>query len=348
MLLAASGCADASSADGPGVLRVTSGFTDEVMVLDAGTGELLRTHSLDIRRGETDEPHGIAVAPDGQFWYATLSHGSPTLWKYDASDDRLVGRLELPTNGASRIGIDPTGRTAWIPDYWRSGQGADGRVARVDLVDLTLEMSPEVCPAPHDAQVSPDGGLVAVTCALSGEVVLLDADSGETLARTDLNTPDGGGSRPMNAVWTPDGERVFVSLMGSASVAALDANGEELTRWAVGGAPAQLALTPDGKTLVVANRRDQSVSILPINDTPINEPRASEQPQAIAEVRVPLPGADHPHGVAVNGGGSVAYVTYEGTTRTPGGVVAVDLASGEELWRREVGVFTLGVAWSPN
>lgn len=338
------GCTDAPATETPGVLRITSGFTDEVMVLDAATGELLRTHSLDIRRGETDEPHGIAVSPDGQFWYATVSHGSPTLWKFDASDDRLIGRLELPTNGASRIGLDPTGRTAWIPDYWRSGQGADGRVARVDLVDLQLELSPEVCPAPHDAQVSPDGDVVAVACALSDEVVFLDATSGETVRRTVIEDPDGSTTRPMNVVWTPDSERVLVTLMGSGSVAALNSDGTEVSRWRVGRAPAQLALSPDGGTLIVANRGDGSVSIVRVGTSGTRAGSTSSP----AEVRVPLTGADHPHGVALNGRGAVGYVTYEGTTRTPGGVVAFDIDSGEELWRREIGVFTLGIVWSPR
>jgi len=40
-------------------------------------------------------------------------------------------------------------------------------------------------------------------------------------------------------------------------------------------------------------------------------------------------------------------VTYEGDTRTLGGVVAIDVDTGEILWRTEVGSFTLGVAVLP-
>ncbi len=55
----------------------------------------------------------------------------------------------------------------------------------------------------------------------------------------------------------------------------------------------------------------------------------------------------HPHGVVLSPDGSVAYVTNEGTTRSSGGVTAIWLADGAILWRTEVGVFTLGIAWRP-
>ena len=47
-------------------LYVTSGLPDEVRVLDARDGTLLRTVSVDRRGGETDEPHGVTVSPDGR------------------------------------------------------------------------------------------------------------------------------------------------------------------------------------------------------------------------------------------------------------------------------------------
>jgi hypothetical protein len=76
-LLLAVGSCDAPPHD-RGRLLVTSGFTDQVFVLDAATGAVLDSLSLDRRPGERDEPHGVAVAPDGRLWYATLSHGEAT------------------------------------------------------------------------------------------------------------------------------------------------------------------------------------------------------------------------------------------------------------------------------
>lgn len=342
--VAALGTANCSAATSPGddggLLLITSGFTDEVWVVDATTGDPLVGHSLDVRRGESDEPHGVAVAPDGNHWYATVAHGAPTLWKFDATDDRLVGRLELPTHGASRIGIGPAGRRGWIPDYWRSGEGADGQVAAVDLVTLEIVATPTVCPAPHDAQVDPSGTLVAVTCAFSDEIVFLNARSAEEVSRVSL---EGSSSiagtpvlRPMNVVWHPDGSALYVTLMGTNEVASLGRQGQERGRVDVGANPAQLAITSAGQALVVANRGGTSASVLELlPDGSLGDERS----------RVDLGDAAHPHGVAVNGSSSVAFVTFEGTTTSPGGVVAFDVDSGQVRWRSEVGAFTLGVAW---
>ena len=122
-LLAAAVVACGGEGDGEGRVYLGSGMTDRVFVLDARDGHVVDTLPLDPRRGETDEPHGLAVAPDGRHWYATLSHGEPTLWKFESDGDRLVGRLRLGVPGAARIGITPDGARAFIPDYWRTGQG---------------------------------------------------------------------------------------------------------------------------------------------------------------------------------------------------------------------------------
>ena len=84
--------------------------TDEVLELDAATGSIVQRISVDRRPREIDEPHGIAVAPDGQHWYVSLAHGNPSLWKFERAGNRLVGRLTLDMPGAARIAITPDGR----------------------------------------------------------------------------------------------------------------------------------------------------------------------------------------------------------------------------------------------
>ena len=62
-------------------LLVTSGFTDQIFVLDALTGRVTDSLSLDRRPGERDEPHSVAVSPDGSHFYACL------LYTSDAADE---------------------------------------------------------------------------------------------------------------------------------------------------------------------------------------------------------------------------------------------------------------------
>jgi DNA-binding beta-propeller fold protein YncE len=330
------------AADGPGDpprLYVTSGFTDEIHVLDARDGTTLRTVSLDRRRTETDEPHGVTVSADGRHWYATLAHGHPTLWKYETDGDRLVGRLQLDMAGAARVELTPDGSRAFIPDYWRGSPREDSRIAVVDVHDLTVAAVPVVCPAPHHAAVDPAGTRVAVTCSRSDEIVLMDAASAETLARVPAGPdPAAAGTpryTPMNVAWSPDGARFFATMAGSGEVRAFSRSGQSEGAVAVGRMPAQIAGSADGRVLVVANRGGGSLSVL--------------DPTSLTEVRrIALAGAAFPHGVALDPAGQVAYVTWEGRVDEPGGVVALRIGTGELLWKREVGVFTLGIAYLPG
>jgi hypothetical protein len=128
----AAGCSsDSTQPDGPDGpnptarerLYMTSGFTDEVLRIDPADGSIISRISTEVRRDEVDEPHAVAISPDGKHWYATVAHGEPTLWKYEVQGDRLVGRVTLPTAGAARIGITPArnrgSRVAWPWWTWR-------------------------------------------------------------------------------------------------------------------------------------------------------------------------------------------------------------------------------------
>jgi len=317
-------------------LYVTSGFTDELLELDAKRGEVLARVTVDPRRGETDEPHGIALAPGGSHLYLTVSHGEPTLWKYELPGPRLVGRARLGTAGAGRIGITPDGSRAFVPDYYRAGAGVTSEVAVVRLSDLEVTDRIPICAAPHDAAVSPSGELVAVTCSLSDEVVLLDAvtleEAGRFFVGSDPGSPGSPRYRPLNLAWSPCGAAIYVTLHAVGEVRSFGSDGEPAGAATVGAGPAQLAVTEDGLTLVVANRRDGSASLLDA----VNVEELT---------RVPL-GAEHPHGVALSTDQSVAFITYEGATDTPGGVVALDLERAEVLWRAEAGAYTLGIVYA--
>ncbi len=307
-------------------LYVTSGFDDRVYVVNGTTGIVLDTLRLDPRLGEVDEPHGVAVHLGTGYWYATVSHGTPTLWKFELATDRLVGRVALPQTGASRIGLRPDGRTALIPDYFRGAGGRPTSVAIVSLDELEVRGTVELCEAPHDAAYAPDGRRAALTCSLSDEVVLFDPEDSTAAQRTPLEP----GARPMNLAWSHDGSRVFASLMGKDQVVQIDgASGVAQGRVDTGEAPAQIALEPDGTRLAVANRRGGTVSL--VDTRGLRETR-----------RIPVPGPS-PHGVAWSASGDRLFVTYEGATDGTGGIISLDV-EGTVLWHTPLGAYVLGVA----
>ncbi|MCA9737598.1 MAG: YncE family protein [Gemmatimonadetes bacterium] len=319
-----------------GRLYVASGSTDQVFILDARDGAILDTLRFDPRRGETDEPHGIGVAPDGGRWYVTLGHGEPTLWAVEADAERVVGRVRLPLPGAARVRITPDGARALVPDFWRSGQGRTSSVAVVDLATLTVLATLPLCAAPHDAAPSPDGSLVAVACPLSDEVLVLDARTWEVRTRSpagsDPGPPGQPRYRPLNVAWLPDGSGFFVGMHASGEVVRFDPEGREETRLVTGGHPAQIAVTSTG-ALLVPDRHGGTLAVLDAAaGTPIRT--------------LPL-GAAHPHGLSVAPDGRTAWVALEGRTGEPGTVVAVDLVRGAVVWSRPLGGYLLGIAFRP-
>ena len=208
-------------------------------------------------------------------------------------------------------------------------------MAVVDVHDLTVAAMPVVCAAPHHAAVDPAGTCVVVTCTLPDEIALMDVGSAATLTRFPAGPePETAGTpryTPMNAAWSPDGARFYVTMAGTSEVRAFSRTGDPTRAVSVGQGPAQIAASADGRTLAVANRRGGSVSVL--------------DAAALTEVRRVELGAAFPHGVALDPAGEITYVTWEGRVGEPGGVAALHIDTGEVLWRREVGVLTLGVAY---
>jgi DNA-binding beta-propeller fold protein YncE len=323
-------------------LYVTSGLTDQVFRLDPETGAVVTTFDLDMRRDEVDEPHGISISPNGRHWYVTVAHGNPTLWKFELPDDRLVGRLRLGSKGASRIGLTPDGRLAFVPDYDRAGTGAVSEVTVVRTEDLQLVGRVEVCAAPHDAQISPDGSLVGVTCSLSDELAFLDPGTLDVVHRFVVG-PDPGPAgepryKPLNLVWSPDGRFVHVTLSAAAMIRTFSLEGDAVAEVQVGNGPAQLASALDGQILVTANRLDRTASVVEVSLSPDGQPRLEERRRL--ELDVP-----YPHGVALTHDGGTAFVTYEGEPGIAAGVVAVSTGDGTVAWAAEVGAYLLGAAY---
>jgi DNA-binding beta-propeller fold protein YncE len=272
----------------------------------------------------------------------TLAHGEPTLWKYETEGDRLVGRVALPLRGSSRVDVSPDGSRAVVADYWLGGLGAPSDVAVVTLETMEVAARIEVCAAPHHAAWSPSGDRIAIACALSDEIVVLDATTLEERARFPVlrpgpeepaTRPGNPLAQPLNLAWAPDGSVLYASLMRSDEVAVFTPDGERLGAVRTGDSPAQIALAPDGGLLVVANRGDASVTLI--------------DPEAGTSRAVTLADIAHPHGVALSEDGATAYVTYEGGTTTGGGVLALDLRDERILWNTPAGAFTLGVAVLP-
>jgi YVTN family beta-propeller protein len=150
-----------------------------------------------------------------------------------------------------------------------------------------------------------------------------------------------GNRGPWRVVCSADGRRVYVAEAEEATVAELEAaTGAVLRRLPTGGEqPNGLALTPDGRTLVVANTFSGSVARIGLR--PDDPPPTTGQP-ARSGPPIPLPGM--PWGVAVSPDGEIAYVSVSQLDV----VAVIDLGTAREVGRIPVGRRPQALALTPD
>lgn len=106
---------------------------DNVSVFDANTRLAMRLINVGTKDGLIETPHMIKVSADGKYWYAVFV-GGDVVQKFSTDNDSLVGELNLGGGLWSAIVMTDDGTIGWITD-WQ----ANGRVACIDLVNMTLK-----------------------------------------------------------------------------------------------------------------------------------------------------------------------------------------------------------------
>ena len=195
-------------------------------------------------------------------------------------------------------------------------------------VGLGALIPPHAASAARPAKPPAHRPILYISNERGGDVVALDARSGELLARIPV------GKRPRGLRLSPDGKRLYVALSGSPiagpgvdesslppadkradGIGVIDlATHRLLKTFPSGSDPETFDISADGKTLYIANEDAMRVSALDV---------ASGTLQGSAKVGV------EPEGVAVAPNGREVYVACEGSSV----VVVVDRASLMEITR---------------
>lgn len=125
--------------------------------------------------------------------------------------------------------------------------------SETDVVERTLVLS---APAPAGLALAPNKPLAFITHPDAKTISVVDLQSWGVTAT--FAYP----GMPFGIAASADG-KIYVADWSGSSIAEIDALTGELERTvAVGRAPALLALTPDGKRLVAANRESGSISVV--------------------------------------------------------------------------------------
>ncbi len=334
----------------PYSLYVASESADLVTRIEVGPQgwRKVREIGVGILPTDPDGPHHVAVSPDQRFWYVSIAHGAPwgSLWKYATGTDSLLGRVQVgmfPTT----VGLSPDGEWAFVPNSdFHGDRGGRNTVSVIYTPALRQVTEIAACDMPHGSRANHAGTVVYVACMMSDELLVIDPSSLGITRRVPLGSghpmsaaeharmesrADSAAKRPPGAASStlagqnpdclttyvsvsPDDQLVYLACNHSNELQVRGAAGLELIRRLPTGAGAyNVEPSPDGRWVLVSNKKAQSVSVF-------DSRTWSEAARIPSSKRVP-------HGIAFSPDGRYAFVTQESVGNDPGAVDAIDLTT---------------------
>ena len=291
-------------------------------------------------------PHGIAVSPDGRYYFVSTAHGVPNgaLWKFTTAGDSLKGTVTLGMFPAT-LQVSPDGLFAYVVNFNVYGEMKPSSVSVVYADDMAEVARIVTCTMPHGSRLNRDGTKHYSACMMDDALVEIDT---RRLAVTRYfvlkkgsekgvaGAPAGTGNRQQGSggdhaghgmavpkpgdvscspTWaqpSADGSKVYVACNKSSDVVEIDVPTWAMTRrFPMGPGVYNLAASHDGKLLVGTNKRGQSVSVVDL---------ASGRELALLPTRRKVAS-----GVVISPDDRYAFVTVEGIGSEPGTVEVIDL-----------------------
>ena len=338
---------------------VASEGNDQISLVRFGPAgaRVERTHTLGTNRTELVGPHGLAVSPDGKWYYVTTAHGMPNgaLWKFSTANDEQTGRTELGLFPAT-IQLAPGGHYAWVVNFNLYGDMVPSTVSVVYTDPMIEVKRVPTCVMPHGSRLSPDGTRHYSACMMNDVLVEIDASTmgvarhfmlGKGAEHGMSGAPgamimsggDDGHAVSCSPTWaqpSADGKTVWVACNKTSDLVEIDvASWSMRRRIPAGEGIYNLAVSHDGRLLVGTNKRGKSVSI-------IDAATGAELARVPTTRRLPS-------GLVISPDDRYAFVTLEGVGSEPGTVEIIDLralaraasvsvgqqAGGIDFWKTE-------------
>ena len=337
---------------------VASESVDQIAVVRFGSGGIRveRTNTTGVMPADVDGPHGVAVSPDGKFYYVSTAHGTPYgfLWKYALANDSLAGRVMLG-NFPATMQITPDGAFAYVVNFNLHGEMVPSSVSIVATDEMVEVARVPTCTMPHGSRINAQGTKQYSACMMDDMAVEIDTRSftvarhfavgkgkergiqgAPSGTRTDHAAHDMAGHgmeapKPGDVSCSPtwvqpsaDGSRIYVACNKSSDIVEIDA-----ARWTLvrripaGDGVYNLAVTHDGKLLVATNKRGKSTSVIDLAS-------GAELARIPATRRVV-------HGAAVSSDDRYAFISQEGVGSEPGTVDVIDLRALQKVATIDVG-----------
>lgn len=238
------------------------------------------------------KPHHVAVEPDGSHWYVSLI-GDGRVLKFDRQN-RLLGQVQMETPGL--LALDPVHDSLYVGRSMTAVNPPKALGVIKRSTWTMVEEQEVLIPRPHALVVSRDGrwvhtaslaenriasvetatgrvtlssiagaprSLVQFTIGPDGRTMVAGGELSNTMLVWNPGTPPlepvrefTVGGKPWDPVYSPDGSKVYVTLLADNAVAEVDvASGRVLRTFTERLAqPDGLILRRDGRYLFVANR----------------------------------------------------------------------------------------------
>jgi DNA-binding beta-propeller fold protein YncE len=320
-----------------------------------------RDHRIGLNPTELLGPHGIAVSPDGNYYYVTTAHGTPfgALWKYTTDRDSLIGKVQLGAFPAT-IQVSPDGAYVYAVNFNLYGDPVRSSVSIVygdQMVEVTRVPT---CIMPHGSRLNPQGTKHYSACMMNDELVEIDtrqfavarhfrltkgkeegltgapmagvqmagqAMSGHDMTRGPEPVASAASAITCSPTWaqpSADGSKVYVACNKSNEIVEIDVASWKMTRRIpAGDGVYNLAATHDGNRLIGTNKRGQSVSVIDIATG-----------KELARIPTTRKVAS---GITVSSDDRYAFASIEGVGSQPGTVDIIDLTTLQKVASVDVG-----------
>jgi YVTN family beta-propeller protein len=243
----------------------TNAAGDDVHIIDPTTNKVVgKITGIEVN-------HGAAAAPDGSHIYVS-NEAESTLDVVDGRTLKVTNRIAL-SGHPNNISISRDGKRVYV-----AISQAPGAVDVIDTASVTRAKSIPVKGAVHNTYVTPDGKYVIAGSIAGKNITVIDQATEQVSWVLDFDL----GVRPMAFERNADGstKRIFAQLSDLNGFAVVDfATHKEVNRielpklpagrqpfLAGGNASHGMAVTADGKTLVVNSRLNSAVYMYSLPD----------------------------------------------------------------------------------